>query len=62
MSQHIGNNHQHHQKTKYSYTTFGSQKPMSTHIYIYRNRMFVYKNMGPLARATSGYNKTGSPA
>jgi hypothetical protein len=46
MSQHIGNNHHHHQKTKYSYTTFGSQT-MSTHIYIYRNRMFVYKKYGP---------------
>jgi hypothetical protein len=60
MSQHIGNNHHHHQKTKNSYTTFGSQT-MSTHIYICRNQMFVYKNMGPLARATSWY-KTGSPA
>jgi hypothetical protein len=46
MSQHIGNNHHHHQKTKYSYTTFGSQT-MSTHMYIYRNRMFVYKKYGP---------------
>jgi hypothetical protein len=61
MSQHIGTSHHHHQKTKNSYTTFGSQT-MSTHIYTYRDRMFVYKNMGPLAHAISRYNKTGSPA
>jgi hypothetical protein len=26
-------------------------------MYIYRNQMFLYTNMGPLAHATSWYNK-----
>jgi hypothetical protein len=59
MSQHIGNNHHHHQKTKTHIQHLDLKRCLL--IYICRRQMFIYKNMGPLARATSWY-KTGSPA